>query len=202
MTPAARTLDKRIFASLFGALIMLFAAPATLEAQAADSPYLGEIMLVSFDFAPKGWAECNGQILSISQNQALFALLGTTYGGDGKTTFALPDLRGRVPVHAGSLITLGEKGGEETHAITFAEMPQHSHTFRASSEPGDTTAPAGMILAKEPGGSLIYGTPDGTSTLSPVSVEPVGGAQPHENRMPYTALRYIIALTGIFPTRN
>jgi microcystin-dependent protein len=158
-------------------------------------------MLVSFDFAPKGWAECNGQLLAISQNQALFALLGTTYGGDGRTTFALPDLRGRVPVHASSVITLGELGGEESHTLILGELPRHAHAVRASSSPGDSLSPVSCFPARETGGGDNYG-PVADGFASPGAVRISGGGQPHENRMPFITLRYIIATVGIFPSRN
>jgi len=171
------------------------------HAQDASQPYLGQIMLVSFSFPPKGWAECNGQLLPINQNQALFSLLGTTYGGDGRVTFALPDLRGRVPVHAATAITLGSKGGEEVHTLTIAEIPLHTHAVRADSGVGITPSPVNAYLAREAGGGASYAsTPN--ATAAPAITSGTGGNQPHENRMPYLGLRFIIALTGVFPSRN
>lgn len=162
-------------------------------------PFLGEIRLMSFNFPPKGWTACNGQFLPINQNQALFALLGTTYGGNGQTTFALPDLRGRVPIHFGSGHSLGERAGEEAHTISTAEMPQHTHTLTGTQVVASTDSPAGALLASS---SNLYGTGDGASTLRPVSMSHVGGSQPHQNMQPFLALGFYIALQGIFPSRN
>jgi microcystin-dependent protein len=184
--------------SLCVASMAMFVAGAA-RAQDATQPYIGQIMLVSFGFAPKGWAECNGQILPINQNQALFALLGTTYGGDGRVTFALPDLRGRVPVHAVTTVQLGERGGEETHTLTVSELPLHTHAALADSGVGSTTSPAGNFPARDAGSSTMYGP---VPTGQGVALSAAGGSQPHENRMPYLGLRYIIALQGVFPARN
>lgn len=164
-----------------------------------SEPFLGEIRLFVFSYAPKGWAQCNGQIMQINQNQALFALLGNTYGGDGQTTFALPDLRGRVPVHHGNGITLGERWGEEAHALTSAEMPVHSHQSRGGAAPSTSRSPGGALWGAE--AALPYGTaPD--SIMSPEAVTVAGGSQPHENRQPYLVLNFCIALSGIFPSQT
>jgi microcystin-dependent protein len=167
------------------------------------SPFLGEIRPVSFNFAPRGWAFCNGQILSIQQNTALFSLLGTTYGGDGVTTFALPDLRGRVPISAGqgpglSPYTEGETAGVETVTLQVNQLPAHTHAIKIAN-PSTSTSPAGLYPAVT--SRLIYNsTPD--VFLNPASVGFTGGSQPHNNRQPYLAISFIIALQGIFPSRN
>ncbi|KGM40535.1 tail collar protein [Aquabacterium sp. NJ1] len=168
------------------------------------TPFLGEIRQTSFGFAPKGWALCNGQLLPISQNQALFAILGTTYGGNGQTTFALPDLRGRSPAHAGGTMTLGESVGAEAHTLTVNEIPAHAHGLQGSTDLANNTSPEGNLLAaKGRGGKDIYAP--GASTLQPMSpqaIAPSGASQPHENMQPFLTLNFIIALTGIFPSRN
>jgi microcystin-dependent protein len=163
-------------------------------------PFLAEIRIFSINFAPKGWAMCNGQLLPINQNQALFSLLGTTYGGNGQTTFALPDLRARVPVHLGSGFTLGQSGGEAAHTLTQQELPAHMHMLQASSAAANTPSPAGNVLATTV--NAIYG---GATNLAPLvagSVANVGGSQAHENRQPHLALTFCIALQGIFPSQN
>ncbi len=162
-----------------------------------STPYLGEIRLVSFTFAPKGWALCNGQLLPISQNQALFSILGTTYGGDGRVNFALPNLQGRVPLHTGAGITLGQAGGEAVHTLTVAELPAHTHTVVASLDQASAASPQGNLWASPDAGDYLP-TPD--ATLSAASLASTGGSQPHENRSPYTTLNFIIALQGVFPT--
>lgn len=163
-------------------------------------PFLSEIRIMSFSFAPKGWAMCNGQLLPINQNQALFSLLGTTYGGNGQTNFALPDFRGRVPVHTGNGHTLGEAAGELAHTLSQSEMPTHTHTMSASSQNGTTNAPSGNVLAAIRGRG--YANPTALTSLSPAMVSNVGGSQPHENRQPYAVLNFCIALQGIFPSPN
>jgi microcystin-dependent protein len=164
-------------------------------------PFLGSIIIFGGNFAPRGWAFCNGQILAISQNTALFSLLGTTYGGNGQTTFALPDLRGRVPIHFGqgpglSNYSEGETGGAESVTLSAAQMPQHQHVQPASNGDEDTNRPNNAVPAH--GG--VYATTTDGSALDPTSA--AGGSQPHENRPPYLAINYIIALEGIFPSRN
>lgn len=164
-----------------------------------SEPFLAEIRIVSFAFAPRGWALCNGQVLPINQNQALFSLLGTTYGGDGRTTFALPNLQGRMPIHLGSGFNLGQAAGEPTHTLTVGEMPSHSHTVVGSSNNADQASPGGNFWAV--GSTAIYATqPD--SSLAPQSVASVGGGQPHPNWSPYLTLNFVIALQGIFPSPN
>lgn len=159
--------------------------------------YIAEIRMVSFNFAPKGWALCDGQLLPINQNQALFALLGTTYGGNGQTTFALPDLRGRIPVHAGNGIVLGERSGEEAHTLVSAELPAHSHAASASSTGADLTNPTGNTWAVSGAFTAFGPAPDETMAAQLVST--VGGSQPHTNLSPYLTLNFVIALQGIFP---
>ena len=167
-------------------------------------PFLGEIKVVSFGFPPRGWGLCNGQLLPISQNQALFSILGTTYGGNGQTTFALPNLQGRAPVHAGSTITLGQSGGEETHALTQPELATHQHAFQASADFANASTPGNAAPAAKPrGGANIY-APAGSAVtpLNPQAIGTTGGSQPHENMQPFLTLNFIIALQGIFPSRN
>lgn len=151
---------------------------------------------MSFVFAPKGWALCNGQLLPINQNQGLFSLLGTTFGGDGKVNFALPDLRGRTPIHVGSGHTLGERGGELAHTLSIAEIPQHTHVLNASASPGNTQSPAGSVMARSL--EQPYGPASGLEA-SPV-VTNIGGSQAHLNMQPFLTLSFCIALQGIFPS--
>jgi microcystin-dependent protein len=161
-------------------------------------PFLSEIRLMSFVFAPQGWALCNGQLLPINQNQALFALLGTTYGGNGQTTFALPNLQGRTPIHVGNGHILGEQGGEQIHTLNLAEIPTHTHLMQASTTAGSTPIPTSNVLA----GAAIYGTPSNPVGLQPASVGNLGGSQVHQNMQPFLTLNFCIALVGIFPSRN
>jgi microcystin-dependent protein len=164
-------------------------------------PFLSEIRLMSFGFPPKGWALCNGQLLPINQNQALFSLLGTTFGGDGRVNFALPDLRGRVPIHAGSGHTLGERAGEQAHTLSIAELPEHSHIANGSSQPGNVPVPTGAVVASPL--NLSYHTPSGAQTsLAPATIGSVGGSQAHLNMEPFLTLSFCIALQGIFPSPN
>lgn len=171
-------------------------------------PYIGEIALFAFNFAPQGWALCQGQILAISQNTALFSILGTTYGGDGKSTFALPDLRGRVPFHAGhsqgpglSERLLGETDGQETSTLLISEMPAHTHVPRCVNAIGDDYGPAGVVWAEDAGGNPQYGSArSGTVATSALTL--TGQTQPHNNMAPYLTLNYCIALEGAFPPRN
>jgi microcystin-dependent protein len=168
-------------------------------------PFLGEIKIVSFGFPPKGWALCNGQLLPINQNQALFSLLGTTYGGDGRTTFALPNLQGRAPVHRSSTWTQGQLAGEETHTLTSSEMPVHAHTLTASRDFANSTDPTGNVLGAKAGrfGKDIYAPATSLTALAPASIDTaVGGAGPHNNLQPYLTLNFVIALIGIFPSQN
>jgi microcystin-dependent protein len=163
-------------------------------------PFLSEIRIMSFIFAPKGWSLCNGQLLPINQNQALFSLLGTTYGGDGRVNFALPDLRGRIPIHMGQGHTLGEKGGEQAHTLSISELTTHIHFAQGTSTVGAAFAPANNILANSP--ALIYDGPANLTTLQPATIGSVGGSQAHLNMQPFLTLNFCIALQGIFPSQN
>src|SRR5688572_33507733 len=163
-------------------------------------PFLSEIRIMSFVFAPKGWALCNGQLLPINQNQALFSLLGTTFGGDGRVNFALPDLRGRTPIHVGSGHTLGEKGGEQAHTLSIAELPTHVHLVTASSTDGNVPVPTGALLARTT--NNIYNTANNLVALNPGTVTNTGGSQAHLNMQPFLTLSFCIALQGIFPSPN
>jgi microcystin-dependent protein len=162
-------------------------------------PFLAEIRLFSFVFAPKGWALCNGQLLPINQNQALFSLLGTTYGGDGRTTFGLPDLRGRIGIHEGNGHTLGERGGTDAVTISISQLPTHLHQLNASNVNADSPIPTADLLGQF---NNAYRQPSNLIALDPSSVSNTGGSQPHENRQPFLALNYSIALQGIFPSQN
>ena len=164
-------------------------------------PFLAEIRITSFVFAPSGWALCNGQLLPINQNQALFSLLGTTFGGDGRVNFALPDLRGRTPFHVGSGRTLGERGGEQAHTLSINELPEHMHGVQASTETGNTPIPTGN-LAADSAPNEIYGPPTNLTALHPAAMANAGGSQAHLNMQPFLTLSFIIALQGIFPSSN
>jgi len=165
-------------------------------------PFLSEIRIMSFVFPPRGWALCNGQLLPINQNQALFSLLGTTFGGNGQVNFALPDLRGRTPIHVGAGHTLGERGGEQAHTLSIAELPTHSHVLTASGSPGNSPNPRfganGNLFAQDPGNS--YAAPQNLTALNAGSIGNVGGSQAHLNMQPFLTLSFSIALQGIFPS--
>ena len=163
-------------------------------------PFLSEIRMMSFGFAPKGWALCNGQLLPINQNQGLFSLLGTTYGGDGRQTFALPNLQGRVPIHMGSGHTLGERGGEQAHTLSISELPTHVHSVQASSAAtGGNANPTGRFLG---GGNNVYHAPTSLTSMTPGTLANVGGSQAHLNMQPFLVLNFSIALQGIFPSQT
>lgn len=166
-------------------------------------PFLSEIRMMSFNFPPKGWAFCNGQLLPINQNQALFSLLGTTFGGDGRVNFALPDLRGRTPIHVGGGHTVGERGGEQAHTLSVAEIPMHRHRVNATGLAGNTAnpsfGPTGHRFAAEPG-SAYSGDPVALTALNAGTITNNGGSQPHQNMQPYLTLSFCIALQGIFPS--
>ncbi len=169
-----------------------------------STPFLSEIKIVSFGFAPKGWALCNGQLLPINQNQALFSLLGTTYGGDGRVNFGLPNLQGRTAMSMGAGHTLGERGGEEAHTVNTSEMPAHLHQANADAKAGNnqTSNPNGAYPANT-GGTKMYSA--GSNNMVPMfaqMVSNVGGSQAHENRQPFLTLNFCIALQGIFPSQN
>jgi microcystin-dependent protein len=171
-----------------------------------DQPYIADIYIFAGDFPPRGWAFCEGQILPIAQNQALFSLLGTTYGGNGQTTFALPDLRGRVPMHFGqgpglSPRNLGESSGSEGVSLLTTQLPPHTHNVTASSDNGVRTGPANGVWASSARSDAQYSsTPD--TNMSPAAMGAAGGSAPHNNMQPYLALRFIIALQGVYPSRN
>ncbi len=168
-----------------------------------SEPFLAEIMIVGFNFAPRGWAFCDGQILPINQNQSLYSLLGTTYGGDGRTSFALPDLRGRTPIHVGSSNgpshNQGQKGGEETRALSVQEIPNHDHALKATGANGDIPVPESSML-----GAYANGYRDGTdlTDIAGSTVANAGGGQGHQNMQPFLALNFCVAITGLFPSRN
>lgn len=165
-----------------------------------SEPFLSEIRLMSFVFPPKGWALCNGQLLPINQNQALFSLLGTTYGGDGRVTFALPDLRGRLAAHVGDGHTLGEGGGEIAHTVTVAEMPLHAHAVAGTSATATTRLVGPSVGLAESTGSAAYSPPSSPVPMAANALGSTGTSQPHENRQPFLTLSFCIALQGIFPS--
>ena len=164
-------------------------------------PFLSEIRMMSFVFAPKGWALCNGQFLPINQNQALFSLLGTTYGGNGQTTFQLPDLRGRVPIHMGDGHTLGEKAGSSAVTITQQQLPQHIHFLNGTSNAATTDTPSSTVELGQSGLDL-WRAPTNLVAMEAGAVSSVGGSQPHTNMMPYLTISFCIALQGIFPSQT
>jgi microcystin-dependent protein len=164
-------------------------------------PFLSEIRIFSFNFPPQGWAFCNGQLLPINQNQALFSLLGTTYGGDGRVNFGLPDLQARTPIHDGSGHTLGERGGEQGHTLSISEVPTHTHTLNGTSSTGTLIIAAGNLPGTSP--SQMYQPPDSNRVaMNPASIPTVGGSQSHLNTQPFLVLNFCIALQGIFPSQT
>ena len=191
---------------LVGICLLIVVGMPTISAQAENTPFLGEMIWVPYNFAPLGWAFCDGSLLPISQNTALFSLLGTQYGGNGTTNFALPDMRGRVMINAGQLqggaiYNQGQTFGETTHTLTLNEMPAHNHPFKASPAAGTLTSPANTMYAQS-GSMKLYGT-NPAVTMSPFALSSTGSSgQPHNNMMPYGTLNCIIAVTGIFPARN
>ena len=206
----ATTLDRRGFISRLSAGLaatVWLGRPKPAEAATKGTgPFIGEIMLFSGTFAPYGWALCNGQLLSIAQNTALFSIIGTTYGGNGQSTFALPDLRDRVPIHFGqgpglSARTLGERSGAAAHTITLAEFPAHTHVVRASSAFGTSATPTGMYPARNPALNPQY-APAPDAVMLPSAIAEVGGNQPHNNVQPCLGLNFCIALIGVFPSQS
>jgi microcystin-dependent protein len=194
---------KRIATTL---IVVSALAGVARTAKAQAEPFLGQIALVPYNFAPIGWQFCQGQLLSIPQNTALFSLLGTTYGGDGIHTFALPDLRGRVPIGSGegpglSPVALGETGGAETYTLTIAQLPAHSHPLMASTLEAAVVSPTGSVLGSKARVPL-YSGPGELTTMAPASIGETGGNEPYLVRNPYLGLNYIIAMQGIFPSRG
>ena len=167
-----------------------------------SEPFLAEVRIVGFSFAPRGWAQCDGQILPINQNQSLYSLLGTTYGGDGRTSFALPDLRGRTPMHKGTGFNLGNKGGEERHTLSTAEMPGHNHVLEASANAADNRVPEDNVYANSDVTAFRSASGAPMQSMNAGTLLPGGGGQSHENMSPYIALNFCIALRGLFPSRN
>lgn len=168
------------------------------------TPFLGQLALFPFGFPPKGWALCQGQLLPINQYQALFSLLGTTYGGDGRTTFGLPDLQGRTPVSTGNSVVLGQKFGEEFHTLSLQEVPLHNHIINGTTNGANSSSASASLLAQTAAGATVY-KQNPTNLDSPLdgrTVVPYGNSQPHENRTPFLVLNWCIALAGIFPSRN
>lgn len=165
-------------------------------------PFLSEIRIMSFSFPPKGWALCNGQLLPINQNQALFSLLGTTFGGDGIANFALPDLRGRIPIHVGSGYLLGQRAGEEAHTLSIAELPTHTHIFNASSDTTTRATSPNNRLPANTSPNNVYNPPSSFVAMNAGAISNVGGSQPHLNLQPFLTLSFCIALQGIFPSPN
>jgi len=164
-------------------------------------PFLGEIRIMSFNYPPKGWALCNGQLLPINQNQPLFALFGTMYGGNGITTFALPNLQGQTPVHVGGGFSQGQSGGEQSHTLTSAELPGHAHVAQGTTSNADQPVPTGNLLGAA--NNMYAGANAGNLTpLDPTSISSLGGSQPHNNMQPFLTLSFCVALQGIFPSRN
>src|SRR5712671_3828415 len=165
-------------------------------------PFLSEIRIFSFNFAPKGWALCDGQLLPINQNQALFSLLGTTYGGDGRVNFGLPNLQSRTPIHMGSSHTLGERGGEQGHTLSISEIPTHTHTENATTATASTNNPTNtLMLAKSTASNLYATAASNLVAMAPDAVANVGGSQAHLNMQPFLVLNFSIALQGIFPSQ-
>jgi microcystin-dependent protein len=167
-----------------------------------SEPFLAEVRMVGFNFAPRGWAFCDGQILPINQNQSLYSLLGTTYGGDGRTSFALPDLRGRTPIHVAQGHSLGQKSGEETHTLSVNEMAAHSHNMQANSTTGGVEEPATNTLLGKPNSNLYAAGNSTKVQMSPTGLNSAGGGQAHDNMQPFLAINFCIALQGLFPSRN
>jgi microcystin-dependent protein len=172
-----------------------------------SQPFLGEVRVFGFNFAPRGWAFCRGQVMSVSQNTALFSLLGTNYGGNGTSTFALPNLQGNIPISSGqgpglSTYTVGEQGGSAGVTLLSNQLPAHAHTLPAGAGASTATPAANTFLGAGQRGKTVYATATDGTTMNAASVAPAGGSQPHNNLMPYIAMNYCIALQGIFPSRN
>lgn len=164
-----------------------------------SEPFLGEVKIISWNYPPKGWAFCNGQLLPINQNQALFSLLGTTYGGDGRVTFALPNLQGRVPIHMGNSFTLGQVGGETTHTLNISEVPQHTHIPSGTTNNPSVESPSGNVWCHNTANPFNNSA---NTAMLPNAIASTGGNQPHQNLSPYLVLNMIVALQGIFPSQT
>lgn len=169
-----------------------------------STPFLAEIRLMSFQFAPRGWALCNGQLLPINQNQALFSLLGTTYGGNGQTNFALPNMQGRVPIHMGAGFVLGQQGGEQAHTLSISELPTHNHPMQANTNDTTNAQTSGnnAFWGQVGDNSPLYSTDSPNSSMNPGVIAGIGGSQAHLNMQPFLTLSFCIALQGIFPSQN
>ena len=167
-----------------------------------SEPFLSEIKIMSFGFPPRGWAMCNGQILPINQNQALFSLLGTTYGGDGRVNFGLPNLQGRTPMHVGNGHVLGEQGGEQAHTLSISEVPTHTHIASAANVPATSNAPSNTRMISQSAGANMYAGASNLQAMAPKALANVGSSQAHPNMQPYLTLTFCIALQGIFPSQN
>jgi microcystin-dependent protein len=167
-----------------------------------SEPFLSEIKIMSFGFPPKGWAMCNGQLLPINQNQGLFSLLGTTYGGDGRVNFGLPDLQGRTPMHMGNGHTLGERGGEQAHTLSISEIPTHTHTAWAANVPATSNAPSNARMISQSTQASMYAAAANFGSMAPQALATVGGSQAHVNMQPFLTLTFCIALQGIFPSQT
>jgi microcystin-dependent protein len=165
-------------------------------------PFLSEIRIMSFGFPPKGWATCDGQLLPINQNQALFSLLGTTYGGDGRVNFGLPNLQGRAPMHMGNSHTLGERGGEQGHTLSISEIPTHTHTANATTATATTNNPTNSLMLAQSTAAFLYGPASNLVAMAPNELSNVGGSQAHLNMQPFLVLNFSIALQGIFPSQT
>jgi microcystin-dependent protein len=209
-SPDPAPLERRGFLTKLGAavagLALLGRARKAEAATNSSAPFIGEIMLFAGNFAPTGWALCNGQLLAISSNTALFSLLGTQYGGNGVSTFGLPDLRGRAPVHFGqgpglANYSQGQVGGEEGHTLAPAEMPSHTHTAYGDSSNGSSDVPTGLLPARNAAGIPSFGA-TASATLSGTYIAPAGSNQPHNNMPPFLVMNYCIALQGVFPPRS
>jgi microcystin-dependent protein len=165
-------------------------------------PFLAEIRIMSFNYAPRGWAMCNGQFLPINQNQPLFSLLGTTFGGNGRTNFALPNLQGRTPIHVGNTHNLGDAGGEQVHTLSISELPTHTHAFSATTAAATVGLPGGNLAAAPPVTDPLYSDATNLTAMGPSAIASTGGSQAHQNMQPFLTLTFCIALQGIFPSPN
>lgn len=163
-------------------------------------PYVGEIRIFAGNFAPAGWAFCEGQLMAISENETLFQLIGTTYGGDGQSTFAMPDMRGRIPIHQGSGFTLAETGGAEQITLTTQQIPAHTHPYLCSADPGNSVNPQSNLASRTAGATSLYIEDSPTVNMHAMAIGSVGGSQPHTNFQPYLCVNFIISLFGIFPS--